>query len=382
MRSPAGGSSPTTGSGGRRRRGSSSSRRGGRALSPFVVVSLGTNDPPEDVAAFRADVARVLELAGPDRCVVWATIWRDGAPNDAFNAVLREAASANRRVRLVDWAEMVAEHPDWLADDGLHGNETGYRERAGAIAEAVRSLRARADADAEMTRHRRSCATGADARLRNEAAPAAVVLFNGGTAKAVPGTWSATSELLATELAPRFPGLAFAEVRYRIKTGTGSTRAWRTRARRSISVARRLAARRLLDGRGCLDRASPGTGGCRRARPRAVDPGRAPARRPAGEAAGRPPRRLGPVPAGDPGRQPGELAEGLRARAALGVEGTYRSIPRGLHGAAVRRRSGGSCACRAAGAWVEGVGERLELFEALSSRRGARVSYRPLPAMP
>ena len=34
----------------------------------------------------------------------------------------------------------------------------------------------------------------------------------------MPGTWSATSELLATELAPRFPGLAFAEVRYRLKT--------------------------------------------------------------------------------------------------------------------------------------------------------------------
>ena len=35
------------------------------SLSPFVVVSLGTNDPPEDVAAFRADVSRVLRLDGP-----------------------------------------------------------------------------------------------------------------------------------------------------------------------------------------------------------------------------------------------------------------------------------------------------------------------------
>jgi lysophospholipase L1-like esterase len=109
------------------------------SLSPFVVVSLGTNDPPEDVAAFRADVSRVLRLAGPDRCVVWATIWRDGASHDAFNAVLRDAAKENRRVKLVDWAEMVQDHPDWLADDGLHGNETGYRERAGAVADAVRS---------------------------------------------------------------------------------------------------------------------------------------------------------------------------------------------------------------------------------------------------
>jgi lysophospholipase L1-like esterase len=106
-------------------------------LSPHVVVSLGTNDPPVAVAAFRADVARVLALVGPNRCVVWATIWRDGAPNDAFNTVLRDAAEANRRVRLVEWAEMARTRPELLAADGLHGNEDGYRERARAVAEAT-----------------------------------------------------------------------------------------------------------------------------------------------------------------------------------------------------------------------------------------------------
>jgi dienelactone hydrolase len=60
--------------------------------------------------------------------------------------------------------------------------------------------------------------TGAEARLRNEGAPLAAILVNGGTAKPVAGTWSATSELLATELAPRHPGIVFAEVRYRLKS--------------------------------------------------------------------------------------------------------------------------------------------------------------------
>ena len=108
-------------------------------LSSHVVVSLGTNDPPTAVAAFRADVARVIRLVGRNRCVIWATIWRDGAPNEAFNGVLRDAAQTNHRVRLVEWAEMVKSHPDWLAADGLHGNETGYRERSRAIAEAAKS---------------------------------------------------------------------------------------------------------------------------------------------------------------------------------------------------------------------------------------------------
>ena len=103
-----------------------------------VVVSLGTNDTPGTAATFRNDVQRVLRLVGRSRCVVWATIWRDGAPSDSFNDVLRDAASANHRLRLVEWAEMVRQHPQWLASDGLHGNELGYRERARAIADAVR----------------------------------------------------------------------------------------------------------------------------------------------------------------------------------------------------------------------------------------------------
>jgi hypothetical protein len=108
-------------------------------LSSWVVVSLGTNDPADQVEAFEADVARVLRLIGPNRCVAWATIWRDGTPADSFNNVLRAAARANRRLRLVEWAEMIEKHPELLAGDGLHGNETGYRERAGAVADAVRS---------------------------------------------------------------------------------------------------------------------------------------------------------------------------------------------------------------------------------------------------
>jgi lysophospholipase L1-like esterase len=84
-------------------------------------------------------VARVLELAGPDRCVIWATIWRDGKPDDVFNDVLRAEAESNKRLRLVAWAEMVDKQPELLAADHLHGNEDGYRKRAEAVAEAVQS---------------------------------------------------------------------------------------------------------------------------------------------------------------------------------------------------------------------------------------------------
>jgi lysophospholipase L1-like esterase len=105
----------------------------GETVGSVLVVSLGTNDPQTDVEGFRRDVERVLELAGPGRCVVWATIVRDG-PNARFNEVLEELDDRHDSLRLVDWHRMVDDHPEWLTGDGVHGTPEGYRERARAVA--------------------------------------------------------------------------------------------------------------------------------------------------------------------------------------------------------------------------------------------------------
>ncbi len=60
--------------------------------------------------------------------------------------------------------------------------------------------------------------TGAEVRTRNAGVPLAAIILNGGSSRPLPGTWSATSELLATELAPRLPELSFTEVRYRVRS--------------------------------------------------------------------------------------------------------------------------------------------------------------------
>jgi dienelactone hydrolase len=61
--------------------------------------------------------------------------------------------------------------------------------------------------------------SGAELRLTGPAsAPAAIVCVNGGQGREVEGTWSASLEWLVQKLAPSFPELAFAEVRYRIKS--------------------------------------------------------------------------------------------------------------------------------------------------------------------
>ena len=67
---------------------------------------------------------------------------------------------------------------------------------------------------------------------------------------------------------------------------------------------------------------------------------------------------------GIPGVSPASSLSGFERAQRLGIEGTYRLIPRGLHGAAVRRGPGGIVRLPRAGAWVEGVRERLELFVA------------------
>jgi dienelactone hydrolase len=60
--------------------------------------------------------------------------------------------------------------------------------------------------------------TGGGLRLTNPPAERTVVCVNGGHGAEVPGTWSSTLEWLVGRLAPHFPTLGFAEVRYRVKS--------------------------------------------------------------------------------------------------------------------------------------------------------------------
>ena len=60
--------------------------------------------------------------------------------------------------------------------------------------------------------------TGAELRVTGPTDGCAVVCVNGGQAREVEGTWSATVEWLVRRLAPRLPELGFAEVRYRVRS--------------------------------------------------------------------------------------------------------------------------------------------------------------------
>jgi pimeloyl-ACP methyl ester carboxylesterase len=60
--------------------------------------------------------------------------------------------------------------------------------------------------------------SGGEVRVTGPVDRGAVICVNGGQRGDVPGTWSASIEWLVRRLAPEFPQLGFAEVRYRIKS--------------------------------------------------------------------------------------------------------------------------------------------------------------------
>ena len=110
---------------------------GGR-LAPVVVVSLGTNDSDGSEPDFRQLVNRAVAIVGPRRCLVWATVVRDGTPRTGFNQVLEDARSEHPNIRLVEWAALVGENSELLAGDLVHGTPEGYARRAEETARAVR----------------------------------------------------------------------------------------------------------------------------------------------------------------------------------------------------------------------------------------------------
>jgi lysophospholipase L1-like esterase len=124
--------------------GASIMRSYGRSLPRVIHVSLGTNDDPRAVGTFRAAIRDVMAVAGPRRCVVWTNIVRPpvaGASYAGYNHALAAESRPRANLRVVNWARMARQNPQWFGGDGVHVTAEGYQARAGAIATSVRRCR-------------------------------------------------------------------------------------------------------------------------------------------------------------------------------------------------------------------------------------------------
>jgi pimeloyl-ACP methyl ester carboxylesterase len=206
--------------------------------------------------------------------------------------------------------------------------------------------------------------TGAELRITGPLdASAAVVCVNGGQAAEVEGTWSASLEWLVRGLAPQFPQLAFAEVRYRIKSWNKLD--WCIEDARA--AVEQVGARRTL----LLGFSMGGAVSARIADAPSVETviGLAPwlpDQLPLDPLRGRRFRvlhgSLDRALPGVPGVAPSLSRRGFERALALGAEGEYTLIRGGLHGLALRSPTGRLIPLPRATTWARLVADELERF--------------------
>jgi lysophospholipase L1-like esterase len=125
------------------------------SVGGLVVAGFGTNDayktPPSYVGAFRQRVDEFMQIAGPDRTVVWVNLQfgKPGAATYADMVAMAEPFNQVLRDKALEWPNLVV--LDWnstpnrtnLGGDQMHYNTTGYRNRAAFIVEGLVAISCR-----------------------------------------------------------------------------------------------------------------------------------------------------------------------------------------------------------------------------------------------
>jgi pimeloyl-ACP methyl ester carboxylesterase len=206
--------------------------------------------------------------------------------------------------------------------------------------------------------------TGAELRVTGPTGRLAVVCVNGGQASEVEGTWSASLEWLVRRLAPEFPALGFAEVRYRIKSWKRLD--WCVADARAAVVE--VGAPRVL----LLGFSMGGAVAVQTAVEPTVDtvvglapwlPDRLSLEPLRGHRFAVIHGRLDRWLPGIPGVSPASSRRGFERARSLGVEGDYTLIPGALHGIAFRAGTRALPLPRAK-SWARHVAAELERFQA------------------
>jgi lysophospholipase L1-like esterase len=110
-------------------------------LEPVVMVALGTNDAHAGFTtnALASLIDQLMTAVGPHRLVVWTTTqFLPSFRSDQFNRVLRWKAAHYPNLLIADWD--ATDHTQYLAPDGIHYSNDGYRVRAAFVLRALEAV--------------------------------------------------------------------------------------------------------------------------------------------------------------------------------------------------------------------------------------------------
>jgi len=207
--------------------------------------------------------------------------------------------------------------------------------------------------------------SGAEMRVTGPTDRCAVVCVNGGQAREVEGTWSASIEWLVNQLAARLLGVGFAEVRYRVKSWKRLEACFEDAraAVREVGAERTMLLGFSMGGAVSIGIADePGVEGVVGLAPwipNELDVSRLHGKR-LSVFHGALDRWL----PGIPGVSPGHSRRGFERARARGADGRYVLISGGVHGMALRAPWGGLVTLPRADRWADLVEVELRRFVA------------------
>ena len=98
-------------------------------LRQTVVIALGTNGPFSVVKG-----QELVDRLGSGRTIYWVTAYgRELSWQEESNATIRQLAEMNENVHIIDWAQAVSGHAEWICSDGIHLSAAGRDAYANII---------------------------------------------------------------------------------------------------------------------------------------------------------------------------------------------------------------------------------------------------------
>lgn len=111
------------------------------------LILLGTNDignlstdPVEAKEEAKSLILRILDELGPDKRVMWLTVWSTTMPARAqyYNEALMELTMEKENFFVGDWATLVVSNPDLLVDN-VHYSTEGSQKRSSFLGGLVKA---------------------------------------------------------------------------------------------------------------------------------------------------------------------------------------------------------------------------------------------------